>query len=217
MHVGFLIAAQSLDKDVRSLVASLLEKYKQYNFIVTGHSYGGKYGWMCWVVGIQGKLTSVFQGAVATLIGLMYVDVFKKRKPHVYAFAPPCSLCPALSKSPFARKHITSVVNDDDVVCRLGLSTLIDIRRILYEFHKNKNATDEEKYELYHAIEREHVDMKLFPGGNTWVLDSELYYRKPTLVDQVEELASIQVSIMFIANHLPPSYYKVVHALDKFK
>ena len=196
-------------------MSNLVDRYKDYDLIITGHSYGGK-----WLSPPRRTIRLVFIdyiGAVATILGLMYVDVFKQRQPHVYAFAPPCSLCAALSKSPFARKHITSVVNDDDVVCRLGISTLVDIRRILYAFHKAKNATDQERFELYAKVEREHIDLKLFPGGNTWVLESELYYKVPTLIDQVQEQASIEVTMMFIANHLPPSYYKAVHALDRFK
>ncbi|EGO27137.1 hypothetical protein SERLADRAFT_413658 [Serpula lacrymans var. lacrymans S7.9] len=119
VHSGMLRMARvmgEVGKPVHLAVMDALIRYPDYELILCGHSLGA---------------------GVATLLGLMWADpttcrtVYSSGLPvdrpvAVYAFAPPCFTDAALSR--LAKKLVTSFVYSDDVVSRLSLGSVRDIR-----------------------------------------------------------------------------------------
>ncbi|KAI6033839.1 hypothetical protein BKA83DRAFT_680871 [Pisolithus microcarpus] len=119
VHGGMLRMARvmgEIGKPVHRAVANALSRNPDYELILCGHSLGA---------------------GVATLLALMWADpttcltVPSSGLPadcsvSVYAFAPPCLTDAALSQ--LASNLVISFVYSDDVVCRLSLGSVRDIR-----------------------------------------------------------------------------------------
>ncbi|KAI6004284.1 hypothetical protein EDD15DRAFT_2223653 [Pisolithus albus] len=119
VHGGMLRMARvmgEIGKPVHRAVANALSRNPDYELILCGHSLGA---------------------GVATLLALMWTDpttcltVPSSGLPadcpvSVYAFAPPCLTDASLSQ--LASNLVISFVYSDDVVCRLSLGSVRDIR-----------------------------------------------------------------------------------------
>lgn len=107
-HSGMLRCAQWVVADLAGALELALGQFRGYEAVLVGHSLGA---------------------GVATIGGLL----LKGRIPglRVYAFAAPCSLDLATATDPWCASHITSVVNNRDVVCRLSIGSLDDLKSIL--------------------------------------------------------------------------------------
>jgi hypothetical protein len=103
-HEGMLSAARELAAgQVGAAIAALIESHPEYQLRVTGHSQGA---------------------GVAALL----VHHWQRRYPNIrgYVFAPPCVLTLAAAKALGPR--LTSVVYGDDIIPRLSLGSVEDLR-----------------------------------------------------------------------------------------
>jgi hypothetical protein len=103
-HEGMLAAARELAAGpVGAAVAALTQAHPSFQLRVTGHSQGA---------------------GVAALL----VHLWARRYPHArgFAFAPPCVLTLAAARALAPR--LTSVVLGDDLICRLSLGSVEDLR-----------------------------------------------------------------------------------------
>ena len=107
-HEGMLAAANELiSGDLGVAVLQLLEQNAGYGLRITGHSQGA---------GVAALLTAHFRRAGVT-------DV------RGYAFAPPCVL--SLHAAKEMQDCLVSVVFGDDIICRLSLGHLEDLRNAM--------------------------------------------------------------------------------------
>mmetsp|Transcript_18821 Transcript_18821/g.23949 ORF Transcript_18821/g.23949 Transcript_18821/m.23949 type:complete len:448 (-) Transcript_18821:332-1675(-) len=192
VHSGFLRSAHYINHEVKPLVKELLLDNPKFDLIITGHSLGA---------------------GVATILSLIWAGEkeLNERNLHAYAFASPCSLCETLANSRLTRHYVTAVVNNDDVVCRLGISTLKDAQKAMVALAQHPSLSIEKQIEIYNEVEREGKDLKLFPGGQVWIFESEPHGLVPTQIDPCE-LDEIFLTRTFISNHLPHAY---VHLLER--
>lgn len=107
-HEGMLVAANELASgELGHAVQQLLASNPTFGLRITGHSQGA---------GVAALLTAHFKRAgVADVRG--------------YAFAPPCVL--SLQAARELQEDVTSIIFGDDIICRLSLGHLEDIRNAM--------------------------------------------------------------------------------------
>jgi len=136
VHGGMLKMARAMGnkgKPVYVAVRHALKKNDNYNLVICGHSLGG---------------------GVAALLALMWADpntclthrtsgLPTKRRVAAYCYAPPCLVSARLSKLAATSNLITSFVYSHDIVSRLSLGSVRDLRRAaawLCEAEKDKSG-----------------------------------------------------------------------------
>jgi len=113
-HMGFLACAQNKMKQTEEIVVKAFEDYK-YNVVVTGHSLGA---------------------AVCTVYGVMLRNKYPAMNVRIFPLA--CPPCFPLDKARECSEYVTSVVLGSDVVPRLSLGSLHDLKdRILKVLEDN--------------------------------------------------------------------------------
>jgi len=108
-HRGMLCCAQFLDRRLRRIVRNLSRKHSEYNIVITGHSLGG--------------------GAATLLAIIWHHDRMFGSRVRGVAFAAAACVSKELSRS--CTEFVTSVIYADDLVSRLSLGALENIRHIL--------------------------------------------------------------------------------------
>lgn len=106
-HSGMLRAAQWVVDDMAGALDLATRRFG-YSPVFVGHSLGA---------------------GVATIASIMLKDRFPDLK--VYAFGPPCSVDKRTASSQWCREHIISVVNGNDLVSRLSIGSISDMKDIL--------------------------------------------------------------------------------------
>jgi len=192
VHRGFLKSAQRLANDLHEPVKEALDANPGYELVITGHSLGG---------------------GVATVLTLMWARMpyFRKHNIRAFAFAAPCSVCEEISRAPYTKRHVTSVVTGDDIVSRLSLASFKDLQRALVTLAPRSDLPLKEKHKLLAKLPKE--EKRLYCAGRVWWLESEEYAPEPIVeVDPIKELHSIELFSNVVGVHLPHSY---IRSLDK--
>lgn len=108
-HRGMLCCAQFLDRRLRRIVRNLSRKHLKYNIVITGHSLGG--------------------GAATLLAIIWHHDRMFGSRVRGVAFA--AAACVSKELSRYCTEFVTSVIYADDLVSRLSLRAVENLRRIL--------------------------------------------------------------------------------------
>jgi len=119
-HAGILMAAKQLYKDLTPILLENLKKHEGYQLVIVGHSLGA--------------------GTAALFTMLMYSEY--NIPVHCYAFASPGVVSLDLAKRMGALGLITTVVLNDDFICRLSYGSLEDLKQvIMHLLNQNESNT----------------------------------------------------------------------------
>jgi len=108
-HRGMLCCAQFLDRRLRGIVRNLSRKHAEYNIVITGHSLGG--------------------GAATLLAIIWHHDRMFGSRVRGVAFAG--AACVTKELSLYCTEFVTSVIYADDIISRLSLRAVENLRHIL--------------------------------------------------------------------------------------
>jgi len=202
-HNGFLKSMTGLLLEVEDEIIEQMEKNEGYQLTLVGHSLGA---------------------AVATLLTFWWSTHPVLKGVRCFAIASPCSVSLDLAKSKLAKERIHNVILCDDVVPRLSLGSITDIRDSLVYIAENKIAErvvsimedkkDASDVELAKAlkpiykdiVQKTHNSFKLYPPGNSWLIPEMNGHLSEAILVPPEHFGTVKLSKnMFIA-HLP-NYY----------
>ena len=141
VHGGMLKAAIKVKEAVGDLLSSELKKRPGFSLVITGHSLGA--------------------GVATLLLAVLERDAnFAPLKPTCFAFAPPCTVSSDFAALlPNVNARITSIVNEDDMVSRFGLSQMEDLRAAVLRLNRDPGVT-------YATLCQEEMGrLKLAPAG----------------------------------------------------
>mmetsp|Transcript_1439 Transcript_1439/g.1991 ORF Transcript_1439/g.1991 Transcript_1439/m.1991 type:complete len:505 (+) Transcript_1439:230-1744(+) len=194
-HEGFLTAARVLAFDLHDEVAAALNENPSYSLAVTGHSLGG---------------------SVATLLALIWTQIplFMSRGVHAYSFASPSCLSYDLARSTFVKKHATSLIVGDDVVCKLNIGTTIDLLQACDALAADDLDLAKKKRIWKRFREKASLtDNKLFPGGTVYHIPLKKRYNDDCFevhsaeeVDPAKATNEIILTPKMFQVHLPLNY-----------
>lgn len=120
VHRGMMLSARSLDVEIRPMVLALLRKYKGFQLRVVGHSLGA---------GVAALLTSIWRSEQGGDLGHAVC----------YSFGCPC-VC-GLDLSRLLVDFVTTVVVGSDIVPRLSLASVHDLRvRVVKRFDGSRSG-----------------------------------------------------------------------------
>lgn len=209
-HFGFLKAAQILATELEALVIQAMEQHRGYKLVLCGHSLGS---------------------AVATLITLMWSKIPQLQSVRCYGFAAPATLSLDVAQSAIASAKITSVVYHDDLVPRLSLGSVSDLRNSVQFVATQKVKGDKQQRNVARFVndaiaakhppeklasmfnpimkqirKSEHVHDKLFIAGSIYHIEHpngtiELARKKKS-----SDISEILVSGGMFMEHVPHSY-----------
>lgn len=86
------------------------------------------------------------------------------RRVHAYAFATPCVMSAELSKR--ARTLVTSVAYGDDVICRLSIGHVLDLRNMIRNFGRMGRGEGGKEDDVANKIIRKVIDYQSRRFGN---------------------------------------------------
>lgn len=141
-HEGFLRSAITLSETLRPVISRLIAEYPKYGLLVCGHSLGA---------------------GVASLLALKWANEYHFVR--CVAFSPPCVL--TLSAARAVSDRVTSVIVGDDMVCRFGIGTSLDLRDACLHLHHLSNFTENAaSIDVVDHLRSTHmVNPKLYPPG----------------------------------------------------
>uniref|UniRef100_A0A7S4J055 sn-1-specific diacylglycerol lipase n=1 Tax=Odontella aurita TaxID=265563 RepID=A0A7S4J055_9STRA len=193
VHNGFLKSAQRLAGTLHEVIKQILLENPEYSLVIVGHSLGG---------------------AIATLLTLLWarIPLFRERQIRAISFSSPCSVCSTLSRAPFTRRHITSVVFGDDIVSRLGLETFRELQCDIQALDLSTNGKNQGEGPVIYPLEGEE---KMYCAGRVWWLESKELEPYPIVeIDPVEELNAIELHPNMFSIHLPNACIEVLEGLE---
>ncbi|RIA95596.1 hypothetical protein C1645_757342 [Glomus cerebriforme] len=130
VHKGIFQVAKGLAEPGKSGVFEVikreLEANEGYGLVLVGHSLGA---------GVA-SLLALLLASPKTRQTTVWSRLPRGRRVHAYAFATPCVMSAELSKR--ARSLVTSVAYGNDVVCRLSLGHVRDLRDMVRFLGSNK-------------------------------------------------------------------------------
>ncbi|CAG8502620.1 15392_t:CDS:2 [Acaulospora colombiana] len=136
VHKGMIKVARSMATPGQSGVFEALkremEANKDYGLILVGHSLGA---------GVA-SLLALLLASPSTCMTTRWSRLPLGRRVHAYAFATPCVMSAELSRR--TRNLITSVAYDSDMICRLSLGHVLDLRNMVRFLGRNKSKNGEE-------------------------------------------------------------------------
>jgi len=124
-HAGILMAAKQLYKDLMPVLLETLKKHEGYGLVVVGHSLGA---------------------GTATLLTMLIHSEYNIPV-HCYAFAPPSVVSLDIAKR--VNPLVTSVVLNDDFICRLSWGSLEDLKQVILHL---LNQTDSNVKRLFQFL-----------------------------------------------------------------
>jgi pimeloyl-ACP methyl ester carboxylesterase len=143
-HEGMQTATNELAAGaLGTLIAELRAAHPSFALRFTGHSLGG---------------------GIAALLACHYAAA-GVRDVHCFAFAPPCVLSRARAG---AASHVTSVVLGDDIVPRLSLGHIDDLRNVIRALAEEPGACGRVAEELFVAVDAEPAATKP-PSVSPWI------------------------------------------------
>lgn len=173
-HQGMLESSKWFDKNLKDLIQKSL--IKDYSLKIIGHSLGS---------------------GVASILTVLWKDIFKDFNIKCYAFGNPSVF--SLNLSLKYSNLITTIINGEDIVPRLSVNSIENLRKKVTQFHKEnyKELSNLRKFAsfIFNNNERdihnpyiEVVDLTkdlnitpLFPAGNIYHIlkkDSEIFIIK---------------------------------------
>ncbi|KAG9284867.1 hypothetical protein G9A89_003790 [Geosiphon pyriformis] len=191
LHKGIFNAAKMLATPGKSSVFEALKREMElnedYGLVLVGHSLGA---------GVA-SILALLLSSPTTCMTTRWSKLPLGRRVHAYAFAAPCVMSAELSIR--SKPLVTSVAYGNDVICRLSLGHILDLRNMVFYLGKTKaeNGSDltrsiitkfleyqsqmgekEELEEYFWKIRRE-VDKrmsmkKLYPAGRIyWIIGKD--------------------------------------------
>jgi len=209
-HFGFIKAAHALRDELEDILVETMRAHEKYALVIVGHSLGS---------------------AVASLLTLLWSHHPILGSAKCYGIAAPSCVSRDIAGSPVAEARITSIVLGDDIVPRLSLGSMSDLRnsiayvathkvkgdskgRTISKFVHDavKSGTDEARLKksfsalLKNIRSQQHVHDKLYPAGMVWHIPSlDVGFagakRRPT-----KEFGEIILSPGMLDAHLPQRY-----------
>ncbi|CAI2165679.1 12863_t:CDS:2 [Funneliformis geosporum] len=150
VHKGMFQVAKSLaepgNTGVFEVLKRELEANEGYGLVLVGHSLGA---------GVA-SLLALLLASPTTRQTTVWSRLPRGRRVHAYAFATPCVMSAELSKR--VRPLVTSVAYGNDVVCRLSLGHVRDLRNMVRFLGSNKQKGGEEGQETASKIIRKVLD-----------------------------------------------------------
>ncbi|CAG8617721.1 29014_t:CDS:2 [Gigaspora margarita] len=148
IHKGMLKVAKAIATPGQSGIFEALKREMEanddYGLVLVGHSLG--------VASILAILLASPKNCMTTRKSRLPLG----RKVHTYAFATPCVMSAALSKR--VQPLVTSVAYGNDVVCRLSLGHVLDLRNMVRFLSSNKSKTGEAGEETASKIIKKFID-----------------------------------------------------------
>lgn len=187
VHKGIYHYAQWFDQHLfNNTIIEQLSNNKDYSLIVTGHSLGA---------------------GVATLLTLIWHDKLNqllldgRSIIHCYAFAPPCCVSKELHQQyPNNRQLITSVVLQNDLVCRLNTGTVRDFYQSIANLSQDRQlrvlCKDNEKH---------------YPAGQIVLLEQKNNEQVSRLIS-FEQLSLLPMDPDMLQDHSPMRYVESIQS-----
>lgn len=155
VHKGMFQVAKSLAEPGKTGVYEVLKRELEanegYGLVLVGHSLGA---------GVA-SLLALLLASPTTRQTTVWSRLPRGRRVHAYAFATPCVMSAELSKR--VRPLVTSVAYGNDVVCRLSLGHVRDLRNMVRFLGSNKQKGGEEGQETASKIIRKVLDYQSRP------------------------------------------------------
>ncbi|CAG8604970.1 8324_t:CDS:2 [Acaulospora morrowiae] len=150
VHKGMFKVAKSMATPGQSGVFEALkremEANKDYGLILVGHSLGA---------GVA-SLLALLLASPSNCMTTRWSRLPLGRRVHAYAFATPCVMSAELSRR--TRSLITSVAYGNDVICRLSLGHVLDLRNMVRFLGRNKSKDGEAGEETASKIIKKVLD-----------------------------------------------------------
>ncbi|CAG8620118.1 11286_t:CDS:2 [Dentiscutata erythropus] len=150
IHKGMLKVAKQIATPGQSGIFEALKREMEanddYGLVLVGHSLGAG------VASILALLLASPKNCMTTRWSRLPLG----RKVHAYAFATPCVMSEALSKR--VQPLVTSVAYGNDVVCRLSLGHVLDLRNMVRFLGSNKSKSGEAGEETASKIIKKFID-----------------------------------------------------------
>eukprot|EP00127_Corallochytrium_limacisporum_P000828 Clim_evm4s26 gene=Clim_evmTU4s26 len=220
VHDGMLRAAMVLHRELQPLIEELRAMYPSHPIVLCGHSLGA---------------------GVASLLALYWrcieSEVSFSADVRAMCFATPCTMDGRMGIE--VEEFITSIIMDEDLVCRLSLGSVVDLRDSTYYLHTHgfvkeianrwqmrslQSATDEELQELQdwarsvlNSLDREvrHHEKLHPPGLVYWFTETHHANDGRSCVSVAQAHGPDFKDVVFaggmISHHLPGKYINVLH------
>ncbi|CAG8526985.1 11601_t:CDS:2, partial [Cetraspora pellucida] len=150
IHKGIFKVAKTMATPGQSGVFEALKREMEanegYGLVLVGHSLGA---------GVASLLALLF-ASPKTCMTTRWSRLPLGRNVHAYAFATPCVMSAALSRR--LQPLVTSVAHGSDVVCRLSLGHVLDLRNMARFLGRNKSKSGEAGEETASKIIKKFID-----------------------------------------------------------
>jgi len=128
-HAGILMAARQLYKDLTPILLEALKKHDGYTLTLVGHSLGA--------------------GTASLFTILMYSEY--NIPVHCYAFASPPVVSLDLAKRVQSYGIVTSIVLNDDFVCRVSYGSLEDLKQVILHILNQQDSNVKRLFQFLSA------------------------------------------------------------------
>jgi len=219
VHSGIFTAARKKYPKIVPTLLNAIETHPDYKVILTGHSLGG---------------------GVATMIGYMLREQYPHLNVHCYTFGCPAILSLNLANS--CKPWVTSVVLNDDMICRTSRGSVRDLKLMLKHVIKNNQGNMQRLFHVASAdgsfspkwtdritttfnwspspdLGRLEGTERLYPPGKVYhIYNADGQYYNTMEESNPSLFGDIMVTSSMLVDHLPNAYedclYRVHQTLE---